>query len=186
MENKNSKSDNIKKLCASAICLALALVLPFLTGQLQSLGNALCPMHVPVLLCGFICGWKWGGCVGLCAPLLRFLIFGMPPLFPIGAAMAVELLVYGILSGFIYKMLPKKLFCIYFALIASMIAGRLAWGTARFVIAGIGNTEFSLAAFWSGAITGALPGIAIQLILIPVLVVVFQKNGIILNSQESK
>ncbi|MBQ9926211.1 MAG: ECF transporter S component, partial [Clostridia bacterium] len=71
---------NIRRLTWSAIWLALALVLPFLTGQIPTVGSMLCPMHIPVLLCGFTCGWPWGVLVGFVAPPLRMVLFGMPPM----------------------------------------------------------------------------------------------------------
>ena len=79
--------------------LALALVLPFLTGQLPQIGNMLCPMHLPVLLCGFLLGWPWGLAVGVTAPLLRSALFGMPPLYPVALAMCLELGCYGLVIG---------------------------------------------------------------------------------------
>ena len=72
-------ANRLRRLVYSALFLALALLLPFLTGQIPQIGSALNPMHIPVLLCGFVCGWPWGLAVGLIAPLLRHLLFGMPP-----------------------------------------------------------------------------------------------------------
>ena len=92
-----------QKIVFSAFFLALALALPFLTGQIPQIGNMLSPMHFPVLLCGFICGWPYGLAVGFIAPLLRFMVFGMPPIFPTGISMAFELAVYGAVSGFIFS-----------------------------------------------------------------------------------
>jgi thiamine transporter ThiT len=71
------KKTYVGKLVTASLFLALALVLPLLTGQLQQLGAKLLPMHIPVLLCGFICGWQYGLVVGFTAPLLRSAIFGM-------------------------------------------------------------------------------------------------------------
>jgi riboflavin transporter FmnP len=88
-----------RRLVLSAICLALCMVLPLLTGQIQQIGNMLAPMHLPVLLCGFLCGWPGGLAVGFIAPLLRFAVFGMPPIFPTGIAMAFELATYGTVCG---------------------------------------------------------------------------------------
>ncbi len=79
---KTNKGFSVRRLVLSALFLALAFVLPFLTGQVQQIGRMLCPMHIPVLLCGFICGWQWGLAVGVAAPLLRSLTLGMPPFFP--------------------------------------------------------------------------------------------------------
>ena len=89
----NTNTIRIQKLVLAAICLALCLVLPFLTGQIPEIGSMLSPMHIPVLLCGFIAGPLWAAAIGLIAPVLRFMLFGMPPLFPTGAAMCLELAV---------------------------------------------------------------------------------------------
>ena len=90
---------NLRKLTYSAACLALALVLPFVTGNIPDIGNMLCPMHIPVLLCGFLCGGFWGTAVGAVAPILRSLIFGRPYLYPAALAMMFELAIYGLLAG---------------------------------------------------------------------------------------
>ena len=101
-------SVHIKKLVYSALCLAIALVLPIITGNIQTIGNMLCPMHIPVLLCGFICGPWWGLVVGALAPLVRFLIFSMPPIYPTAIAMAFELAAYGFLRECFIKDFPKR------------------------------------------------------------------------------
>ena len=119
--NENQRSKHIKNLTAAGICLALCLYLPFLTGQNQQLGNALSPMHIPVLLCGFICGPYYAAVVGLIAPLLRFMIFAMPPM-PTGVAMCFELAAYGVVAGLLYNALPKKIPFIYVALITAMLS----------------------------------------------------------------
>lgn len=178
MTASTNKSLHTRRLIASAICLALALTLPFLTGQLQQIGNMLCPMHIPVLLCGFLCGWPWGLAVGFIAPLLRSALFGMPVIFPMGVSMAFELAAYGAIAGAMYKALPKKTENLYLALIAAMIGGRILWGGVRFLLAGLTATEFPFSAFLAGAITNAVPGILLQLILIPLLVMALKKAGI--------
>jgi len=165
-----------KQLVLAAMFLALALVLPFLTGQIPEIGAMLCPMHLPVLLCGFFCGWPWGLTVGAIAPILRSLLFGMPPMFPVAVCMSAELAVYGWLSGLLYSKLPGKKSSVYVALLSAMTAGRLVWGAARFACAGLDASAFGLSAFWAGAVTTAIPGIVLQLILIPVLVLTLEKN----------
>ncbi len=159
----------------SAMFSALALLLPFLTGQLTQVGNALCPMHIPVLLCGYFCGPWYALAVGFISPLLRFLLFGMPPLIPIGISMSLELAAYGFFSGFLYKLLPKKKVYIYVSLIGAMLCGRIIWGVARTVLYGLGKSEFGFAAFISGAFLNAVPGIIIQIVLIPVIVAALEK-----------
>lgn len=166
---------NVKSLVLSALFLALALVLPFLTGQIPEIGSMLCPMHIPVLLCGFFCGWPWGVAVGAVAPVLRSVLFGMPPMFPTAVCMSLELATYGMVSGLVYQKLPRKKRSVYIALLSAMIAGRLVWGAARLLCAGLDVSAFGLSAFWAGAVTSAIPGIIVQLILIPVLVLALQK-----------
>ncbi len=169
---------HIRNLTYAAICLALCLVLPFLTGQIPQIGSALCPMHLPVLLAGFICGPWWAAAVGLVAPLLRHLIFGMPPILT-AIAMAFELLTYGIVSGLLYRLLPKKTGYIYLSLIGAMIVGRVVWGVVQVIILGLSGSPFTWAAFWAGAIANAVPGIIVQLVLIPLLVMALKKARII-------
>lgn len=181
MNNGGSASLRVKKLVCAGACLALALVLPFLTGQIPQIGQALSPMHIPVMLCGFLCGWPWGLAVGVIAPPLRFLLFGMPPIFPAGAAMALELGVYGALTGLLYKALPRKTWYLYAALVVSMIAGRLAWGAARFFIAGLQGSTFTLQAFWAGAVANAVPGIICHIALIPPLVLALRRAKLCFN-----
>ena len=117
MSNASSNSLQVRRMTYSALCLALALVLPFLTGQIPQIGSALCPMHLPVLLCGFLCGWPWGLAVGFIAPLLRSVIFGMPPMIPTALAMAFELAVYGGLAGLLYHLLPRTKGTVYIQLV---------------------------------------------------------------------
>ena len=181
MSNTVSNSLQIRRMVFAALCLALALVLPFLTGQIPQVGSALCPMHIPVLLCGFLCGWPWGLAVGFIAPLLRSVVFGMPPMIPTALAMAFELATYGAVAGFLYRKFPQQLPWIYVSLLIAMIAGRVVWGVARLILAGIQGNGFTFAMFISGAITTAIPGIIVQLILIPVIVNALEEGGLNLN-----
>lgn len=165
----SSKHKNLRQLILAAMFLTLALALPFLTGQIPQVGSALCPMHIPVLLCGFFCGPWYALAVGLVAPLLRFALFGMPPLMPTGIAMCFELATYGFVSGLLYKLLPGKKVFTYVTLIAAMLAGRIIWGIARVILAGLAQSEFAWTAFLSGAFVNAVPGIILHILLIPVL-----------------
>ena len=171
------RNTNIKKLILAALFLAMALVLPFLTGQIPEIGSMLCPMHIPALLCGFFCAWPWGLMVGFVAPLLRSITFGMPPMFPVAICMAFELATYGAVAGALYQKLPKKKSSIYVALLVAMVAGRLVWGAARFVCSGLDASAFGFGAFWAGAITTAIPGIIVQIVLIPLLVMALEKHN---------
>ena len=179
--NRNPVFLQVRKLVYSALCLAIALVLPFLTGQIPEIGAMLCPMHFPVLLCGFVCGWPWGLAVGVISPLLRSFMFSMPPMFPVAVAMAVEMGVFGVVSGALYRTLPKTKWRVYPALLIAMVLGRIAWGGVQFLLAGLQGTVFTPELFMAGAVFGAIPGIVLQLLLIPVLVIALDQGKLVLN-----
>ncbi len=176
-------SKRTKKLTYAAACLALALVLPFLTGQIPTIGKMLSPMHIPVFLCGFLCGWPWGLAVGFLAPLMRSVLFGMPAFFPGACAMAFELATYGVVCGLLYRRMPRGIGGIYLTLIVSMICGRLVWGIARYVFAGLSGSTFPMEAFIAGAVTNAIPGIILHLILVPLVVLAMQRAKLVLNEE---
>jgi LytS/YehU family sensor histidine kinase len=132
-----------------------------------------------VLLCGFLCGPVWGVNVGFVAPLLRSLTLGMPMLFPQAVCMALELAVYGAVAGLLHKAFRRKKPMIYCSLILAMIAGRLAWGAAMFACLGATGGSFTLAAFLAGAVTNAVPGIILQILLVPILVMVLDNPKIL-------
>ncbi|HHU61946.1 MAG: ECF transporter S component [Bacillota bacterium] len=163
----------IRKIVFAASLIALGLVLPFFTAQVPALGQSLLPMHIPVLLSGFLCGGPLGALVGFITPLLRSYLFGMPLLFPGATVMAFELATYGFFTGYLRK-LPTLL-----NLILSMLAGRLVWGLVRFALLGFGTLNFSWQIFVAGAFVNALPGIILQIILIPILVEAFKKSNMI-------
>lgn len=164
------KRTSIQRLTLSAMLLALGLVLPFLTGQLPQVGGMLLPLHLPAFLCGLWCGWPWGLAVGFLLPLVRSLLFGMPPMVPTALAMAFELAAYGGVAGAVYGRLPRRLGSVYIALISAMLIGRGIWGLAALgVYALLTENAFTLAAFWAGAFVKAWPGIAVQLAVIPPL-----------------
>ncbi len=160
------------------MCLALCLLLPFLTGQIPQIGGMLSPMHIPVLLAGFLCGPWWAALIGLIGPVLRYLMFGMPP-FPVFIPMCFELAAYGLTAGLLYRFLPKKTIHIYTSLLGAMVAGRIVWGTAMSIMMAIMGNPFTWKAFFAGAVTGAVPGIILHIILIPILVITLKKANII-------
>ena len=170
MQNK------ILKLVLAAMFLALAFVMPFLTGQIPEIGSMLCPMHIPALLCGFICGWPWGLLVGFIAPLLRSFTLGMPPMFPTAFCMAFELATYGFMAGWLYHKLPRKKVNVYISLLSAMVIGRLVWGVVMFGCMGFDISKFGLGAFLAGSVINAIPGIILQIVFIPVLVIMLEKN----------
>ena len=171
---------NIKNMTLAAMFLAIGLVLPFFTGQIPQIGSMLLPMHIPVFLCGLICGWQYGAVVGFILPLLRYLLFGMPVLFPGGVSMAFELLTYGLVAGLLYGLSRWQcVIALYRCLIAAMLAGRVVWGIVQMLLLGVSGTGFTLQMFLAGAVLNAVPGIILQLILIPAIMVALTRTGLV-------
>ncbi|MEA5010726.1 MAG: ECF transporter S component [Angelakisella sp.] len=169
------KKITVKQMVLGGLFLALGIVMPFLTAQIPGIGSRLLPMHIPVLLCGFVCGGPVGLLVGFVVPILRSMMFGMPPMFPTAIAMAFELAVYGWLCGVLYQRLPKTTPNIYLSLIGAMLGGRIVWGLISLVLYGMAGNPFSLQIFMAGAFINAAPGILLQLVLIPIIVVALRK-----------
>ena len=147
-----------KKLVTAGVCLALCLVL---------------------LLCGFVTGPAYAMAVGFIAPLLRYLLFGMPTILPIGLAMAFELAAYGAICGLLYQKLPRKIIHLYTSLIGAMLGGRIVWGMAAFVLNRMLGNAFTLPMFFASAFANAVPGIVIQLVLIPPVILALRKSRLI-------
>ena len=174
------KNERVRKLVFSAMFLAIGFVLPFFTGQIKEIGDSLLPMHLPVLLCGLICGWKYGLAVGFVLPLARSLIFGMPPMYPTGVCMALELMTYGFVIGFLYARSRKKsTLSVLACLITAMLCGRLVWGSVKAILLGVGGEAFTIQAFILGGFVDAFPGIVLQLILIPLIMTIINKRSLV-------
>lgn len=170
----------IINLTLAAMFMAIGLVLPFLTGQIKQIGSMLLPMHIPVFLCGLICGWQYGLIVGFILPILRSTLFGMPILFPTGIAMAFELATYGAVIGWLYSHSRWQcVIALYRCMIMAMLAGRLVWGVVQVVLLGINGNGFTWQMFITGAFLNAIPGIILQLILIPAIMVALNRTGLV-------
>lgn len=170
----------IINLTLAAMFMAVGLVLPFLTGQIKQIGSMLLPMHIPVFLCGLICGWQYGLIVGFILPILRSTLFGMPILFPTGIAMAFELATYGAVIGWLYSHSRWQcVIALYRCMIMAMLAGRLVWGVVQVVLLGINGNGFTWKMFITGAFLNAIPGIILQLILIPAIMVALNRTGLV-------
>ena len=176
--NRTKTTTLLRHLVYAAVCLALCMLLPFLTGQIPQIGSALSPMHIPVLLAGFLCGPWWAMAVGFVAPMLRHVWLGMPPLIT-AIAMSFELAAYGLFSGLLYRLLPKKTVNIYVSLIGAMILGRIVWGIAMVVISGVSGSAFTWSAFIAGALLNAVPGIILHIVLIPILVMALKRAKVL-------
>ena len=167
-----------KRMALSAVLLCVGLVLPLFTMQIKEIGDTLLPMHLPVLLCGILCGPFYGGSVGLILPFLRSAIFGMPPIYPNAVWMAAELMAYGLITGLVFSRTRKNIGGIYVSLIAAMLGGRIVWGAVKALLLGVGQSGFTIAAFFTGGFVDALPGIVLQLVLIPLLVKLIRSKSV--------
>lgn len=176
----NNTGMKTQKLVLAAAFLALGLVMPFFTMQIPQFGKMLLPMHLPVLICGFVCGWQYGLVVGLVVPLLRSVTFGTPVLFPMAVGMAFELAAYGALTGLLYHKMPKTNWMVYADLILAMIGGRIVWGVVSMVLYRVAGNGFTWQMFVAGGFVNAVPGIVLQLIVVPVLVIAL-KNAKVLG-----
>lgn len=166
---------SVRRLTLCAMLLAVGMLLPFLTGQIQQIGNMLCPMHLPVFICGMVCGPMWGLAVGAVLPVLRSMVFGMPVLMPAAVAMAFELAAYGFVSGLLRSRLPRTLPMLFVSLIAAMIAGRLVWGVVSIPIYGLAAKQFSWQLFIANGFVNAVPGMILQLLAVPAVVSALEK-----------
>ena len=170
------KKINTKNLALSGMFLAIGMLLPLLTGQIKEIGDSLLPMHLAVMLCGLICGWKYGFTVGLILPFIRSLTFGMPPIYPQAVWMSLELATYGLVIAIMYNIFKRKnIGYLYLSLIISMISGRIVWGITKAVLMGISNKPFPFSAFLIGGFVDAIPGIILQLVLIPIIVTLVER-----------
>ena len=168
----------IYKLTITSLFLSIAFILPFFSGQIPEIGQMLCLMHIPILLCGFICGWKWGMMIGFITPISRSLFLSAPPLYPSAIAMSFELATYGFAAGLFYQILPKNKLNTYISLIISMIIGRIVWGIAMYILLNVKGGMFTFSSFIGGSIVNAIPGIIIQIIFVPLVVFAVYKNQI--------
>ncbi|MBO5671489.1 MAG: ECF transporter S component [Clostridia bacterium] len=179
--DKNTRKPSpIRQVVLSAMFLSIGLVLPFLTGQIPEIGKMLLPMYIPVLLCGLICGWKYGLAVGFVMPILRSLIFTMPVMFPEAVSMAFELATYGAVIGFTFG--RAKWQCIrslYRCMLTAMIAGRLVWGVVKALLLGFTGDALTFSAFMAGAVLNAVPGIILQLILVPAVMLALDRTHLV-------
>lgn len=168
LTKQNAKFTRTQTLVLAACFLALGTVLPSLTGSIKEIGDSLLPMHLVVMLCGVVCGWEYATCVGLVLPFLRSATFGMPPIYPNAVWMALELATYGFVLGFLF--FRRKRYSrvyLFVCLVISMLAGRIVWGIAKAILLGVAGKPFGIEAFWVGGFLDAIPGIVIQLIVVP-------------------
>ena len=171
------KLSPIKRLTLSALCIALCVVLPMAFHVIPNAGSVMLPMHIPVLLCGLVCGWQYGLLCGLLGPLVSSVLTGMPPAAVL-PGMMVECGMYGCVGGLMMERIRTgSLYAdLYISLPVAMLAGRILSGIAKALILAPGT---SFTAWATASFVTALPGISIQLILIPSLIVALTRAGLI-------
>lgn len=165
-----NKSSTLR-LVLAGLFTALGIALPIAFHALSLSGSVFLPMHIPVLLAGLVCGWRYGLITGIIVPFLSSIMTGMPPIYPVAAAMALELAAYGAVIG-----LASKKVNTFAALIIAMLSGRAVLGISNVVLLGLSGKPYAWSAFISGAFVTALPGIIVQLILVPVIFAVLKKS----------
>lgn len=161
-----------KDMVKASIFLALGLLIPYVFHLTGLPGPIFLPMHIPVLLCGFLMGPQYGLMIGFITPLLNAFLTGMPPLYPVGISMAFELATYGFTAGWLYK---NRRMNVFVSLIAAMLLGRVIAGTANYIILGFAGKKYVFQMFLMSAFVKAIWGIIIQLALIPVTVKAIEK-----------
>ena len=172
------KMSNVKKSIITAVCIALCYVIPLMFHGIQNAGNIFCPMHIPVFICGLICGWQYGLLCGIAGPALSSALSGMPPV-AILPSMMVELAAYGTAAGLMMKLVRTKSTYadLYISLIVAIVCGRVLAGLAKALIFARGS--YSMSAWIAGSVVTSWPGTVIQLVFIPTIVFALMKSHLI-------
>lgn len=175
---------NLKRMVIAAVCIALCVVLPMAFHMIPNAGSVMLPMHIPVLLCGLICGWPFGLVCGLAGPLLSSVLTGMPPAAVL-PSMMVECAVYGLVSGLMLLFVrTKNVYAdLYISMVVAMLVGRIIGGAAKALLFAPGSMSMTI---WATSyfVTG-LPGIAVQLAIIPSIVFALMKAKIVPNRYQN-
>jgi len=179
MTHTRSKSPEkipVRNLVLAGLFVAIGILIPQ-AFHLLALGKHFLPMHIPVILGGMLLGWQWGFLIGCITPMGSSLLTGMPPLMPpVAVSMTVELAVIGSLAGVSRSLCGRSIIA---ALVLTLIAGRLAWGVAGyFLLPLLGFKGVSLVYPLTVGLISSLPGIAVQLLIIPPLVKIIERNEV--------
>ena len=168
----------VKKSIITAVCIALCYVIPLMFHGIQNAGSIFCPMHIPVFICGLICGWPYGLLCGIAGPMLSSALTAMPPV-AILPSMMVELAVYGAAAGLMMKLVhTKSIYAdLYISLITAIVCGRVLAGVAKALIFARGS--YSMAAWVAANVVTSWPGTVIQLVFIPSIVFALMKANLI-------
>lgn len=163
---------------ATALCIALGVVLPIASHMIPGGGTVFLPMHIPVLLCGLIVGWQYGFICGIVTPILSHLVSGMP-IAAYLPAMVCELAAYGLIAGLMatYFRVKNSAVSIYIQLIVAMVIGRVVYGLVNMLIFQVGAYSWEI--FISAAFITGIPGIILQLVILPPLILLLKKARVV-------
>jgi niacin transporter len=151
----------------TGLLLATGVVFPFIFHQFGIAGRIFLPMHVPVFLAGLMLG-PWSGLlVGALSPGLSAVMTGMPPA-ALAIPMTPELAAYGLVSGLMFRGARMN---VYISLLGAMIAGRIVWVPMAVLIAPLLGFEGRTLTMVIAALAIGWPGIVIQLLFMPPIVI---------------
>lgn len=178
LQGRTFSMKHTRNLVISGLCCALGVVLPLAFHSIPNAGSILLPMHIPVLLCGLVCGPFFGLACGILTPMLSSLLTGMPPAAYL-PSMVCELAVYGLLAGVLIRIIKtkKKSSAIYISLLGAMVGGRIVYGLLNSLLFRAG--DYSMQLWLTGAFVNAVPGIILQLIVLPVLILALYKARVL-------
>ena len=171
---------NLEKLVLTGILIAAGVALPIAFHAIPNAGSIFLPMHIPIFICGLLCGFPYGFICGILTPLLSSLLTGMPPAAYL-PAMLCELATYGLVSSILIKVIktPNRYVNLYACLIGAMLCGRIVYGILNSLIFRVGS--YSLQLWVTSAFITSLPGIFIQLVFIPAIVMALEKAKLTKN-----
>ncbi len=178
MKNEMNKLSPVKQSVITAVCIALCVVLPMALHSIPQAGMIYSPMHIPALICGLVCSWPYAIACGIIGPVLSSVITGMPDITTM-PSMMVELVCYGVVASLLMKCVhtKKTIADVYISLVGSMLSGRIIAGIVKALIFARGTMTITT---WATAyFVKCLPGIAIHLIVIPIVFIALEKSNLI-------
>ena len=162
-----NKKIETKSIALSGLLLSMGILLPIIFHIFGMTGPIVLPMHIPVLLGGFLLPTNMALLLGIITPILSGMLTGMPVMFPMAVIMAFELGMYGFTASIATR---KFNISILPALLISMISGRITAGLVVALLTQFFGVKMNPIIFLKEAVITGIPGIIIQLIFIPSLV----------------
>ncbi len=176
-----------KNLILTAMFLAMGFVLPMLTGQIPQIGSMLLPMHIPVFLCALVCGPSWGIPMAFVLPLFRSLIFSRPNMYPEAISIAFEMASYALVAGILYQRSRWKCMrALIRSILSAMLVGRIVRCAVQLSLLGMAGMKFSFSGFFVGVIVTGIPGMLLQLVLIPAVMLMLHRTKLVKSDHKTK